>query len=154
MADQEARAIGIIDKVVHEVIEVIRQRHIGSIKERWNVVIDGSDLDILDDNTLSIIAKRIEEVSEWLIFQIRNCVKPIHVINKGMVKKAWVPINVASPDDMWQGLPFFISVRTHINVRQAAHNVDRVYISIESHDALQTTLYFDGTIVDIILIPL
>jgi hypothetical protein len=43
---------------------------------------------------------------------------PIGLVTDLAVEDSGIPVGVGSPDDVWQGLPFFVSVRAHGCVRK------------------------------------
>ena len=154
VVDSKANSVGIIDNAVQPIFNIIGRGLSKGIMECWDTVISGGKHSILHKNMLTIVAEFIEEISEWAGLQIRDSIKPMFIIIKVMIKDGRIPVRVTSPDNMGKTVPFCISVRAHVDIREPIDNVDRKNISIKGGDALQSALDFDRMIIDIIAICL
>ena len=109
---------------------------------------------ILHEDTCTVVVELVKEVGEWTCLQIQDSIKPVLISIQGMVKDGQIPVRVTGPDNMGETVPFCISLWAHVDIWEPIDNVDGKNISIKGGDALQSTLDFDGMVIDIVAICL
>jgi hypothetical protein len=152
--DMETSAVGIIDNTIQPVSNVIRPWLSKGIMEHRDIKSGEVKLMVLHKDTVVVIAKFIEQVGKGAFLKVGDSIKPVDIIIEAVIKDGRVPVGIACPDNMWEAVPFGISVRTHVDIRKAVDNVDRKDIPIKRGDALQATLDLDRTVINIIAVGL
>jgi hypothetical protein len=132
---------------VNNLIDI--NRSVGSVLGR-----DAWKHQSLNNNASSVITLRVKRtVIRWLV-KVTHSIIPMIIIMQGMVKNGRIPILIGSEDDMWQMVPFIVSIRSQGDVRKSSINVDGNDIALDGENTLESTLNFDGSIVDVVLIIL
>jgi hypothetical protein len=67
------------------------------------------------------------------------------------IKDGWVPVHIASHDDMRQGLEFLVSKRTKIQVGQTIADMEGKLIPIIRNDELTIGIHTPRTLIDLVM---
>jgi hypothetical protein len=131
LIDDKVGTVCTVNDVIHTRFKIVR-----GIRERKNWGNNRRNLDILNNEALTIVTKFVKEGGERLFLQIGNCIKPVLIIIQSVIQNTRIPINITCPENMREGLPFCVSIGAHRDIRKAAHNVEGVNISVKGSDAL------------------